>query len=103
MVQLGQCECGADVIRAVSEMLARNLLLDAEPATEGRLLTIVLVGNAGGPFVLAYLEPDPFEIWRHSEEDLFREHSCEGQLVPIDREAAQPPSGAPPAVPGSGT
>ena len=69
-------------------MLTDDVLLDAEPATEGALLTLILVGNAGGPHVLACLELDPFEIGRYAGEDLFREHSCEGPLVPVDREAA---------------
>jgi hypothetical protein len=65
------------VIRALSEMLTAHVLLDAEPVTEGRLLTIMLVGNAGGPHVLACLELDPFEVERYAGEDLFREHACE--------------------------
>jgi hypothetical protein len=44
-VQLGQCKCGAEVIRPLSEMLTEHVLLDAEPATEGRLLTLLLVGG----------------------------------------------------------
>src|ERR1039458_10056973 len=103
-VQLGQCEYGAEVIRALSEMLTRNLLLDAEPVTEGRLLTLLLVGGKGTPSRLACRVLGPFEADdRLAKGDLFREHSCEGQVAPIDREADQPPSGAPPTDQGSGT
>ena len=67
------------MIRAQSELLTHHVLLDAEPATEGRLLTIMLVGQPGGHLVLACLELDPFEVGRYAQEDLFREHACEGQ------------------------
>lgn len=67
------------MIRARSEMLTDHVLLDAEPATDGRLLTIMPVGQARGQFVLACLELDPFEVERYAGEDLFREHTCEGR------------------------
>ena len=103
-VQLGRCECGAEVIRALSEMLTGNLLLDAEPVTESRLLTLLLVGSKGTRSRLACRVLGPFEVDdRLAKGDLFREHSCEGQVAPIDREADQPPSGAPPTDQGSGT
>ena len=80
------------MIRAQSEMLAGKLLLDAEPATEGRLLTLLLVGSKGTRSRLACRVLGPYEADdRLAKVDLSRAHSCEEQVAPIDREAAQPP------------
>jgi hypothetical protein len=79
-VQLGQCECGAEVIRALSEMLTDHILLDAEPVTEGRMLTLLLVGGRGTRSGLASRVLGPYEADdRLAKVDLFREHSCGDQ------------------------
>ena len=79
-VQLGQCECGAEVIRALSEMLTDHILLDAEPATEGRLLTLLLVGGRGTRSRLACRVLGRYEGARLANVELFREHACEEPL-----------------------
>jgi hypothetical protein len=79
-VQLGQCECGAEVIRPLSEMVTDHILLDAQPATEGRLLTLLLVGSKGTCSRIACRVLGPIEADdRLAKVDLFREHSCEGK------------------------
>ena len=60
-VQLGRCECGAEVIRPLSEMLTDHVLLDAEPMIEGRLLTLLLVGGRGTTSRLACRVLGPYE------------------------------------------
>jgi hypothetical protein len=47
------------VIRPLSEMLTEHILLDVEPVTEGRLLTLLLVGGKGTRSRLASRVPDP--------------------------------------------
>ena len=44
------------MIRALSEMLAGHVLLEAEPATDGRLLTLLLVGGKGKGATLGHDE-----------------------------------------------
>ena len=79
-VQLGRCECGTEVIRPLSEMLADHILLDAEPVAERRLLTLLLVGGRGTRSRLACRVLGPYEAdGRLAKVDLFREHSCEAQ------------------------
>jgi hypothetical protein len=60
-------------------MLTEHILLDAEPATEGRLLTLLLVGGRGTRSRLASRVLGPFEGARLAKVELFREHACNGQ------------------------
>jgi hypothetical protein len=94
-VKVRQCPCGTELIQPVSEMLADHVLLEAEPVTEGRMVTLLLVGGKGTPSRLACRVLGPFEADdRLAKVDLFLEHSCGGQGVPIDLAADQPPRGA---------
>jgi hypothetical protein len=65
-------------------MLTDHMLLDTEPMTEGRLLNLLLVGGWGTRSSLASRVLGPFEGAQLPNVDLYREHSCEGQLAPID-------------------
>ena len=104
LVRVRECPCGAEVVQTVFEALTVHLPLNADPVIEGRLLTLLLEGGKGTSSRLACRVLGPHEAGdRLAKMDLFREHSCIAHLAPIDRRARPPPSGPPPAVPGSGT
>jgi hypothetical protein len=89
-VRVRECRCGAEVVQPLSQMMDSQVLLDAEPAAErgGRLLTLLLVRGDGPRSVLVCRLLGPGEVGRLAKMELFREHSCEGQVAWEAREGA---------------